>query len=124
SGGTQIARPALFVDAASLAYRPRRATRGPRDRRDTRGSPRLQIALAVLSGYRRSGEHGVERGDEPIVLRRRAERRAQASLATGPHRDVTDEHALLEEPRVHVRGLPFAQAEEDEVRDRRKDVDR
>src|ERR1700675_1876100 len=88
------------------------------------GSPRRRGASRRLSACGGSGEDGVERGDEAIVLRRRSDRGPQAPVTPGPNRNVADEDALLQEPRMHVRWLLVPEAEEDEVRHRREHLDR
>src|SRR5256886_3290486 len=82
---------------------------------------RLTPGLSACGGC---GEDGVERGDETVVLRRRSDRGPEAPVAPGPDRDVADEDALFEEPGVDVGRLLVLQPEQDEVRHRRKDIDR
>src|ERR1700716_1937935 len=97
---------------------------GPRDTRGTRGWPRRRGVSRRLSACGGSGEDGVERGDEAVVLRRRSDRGPQAPVAPGPDRDVADQNALLEESRVDVRRLLVLKPEEDELRHRREHLDR
>src|SRR5690242_19248006 len=84
---------------------------------------RVGRAVARLRARRRR-QCVPDRGDEPVVLGRRADRDAQGLLVGRPHRHVTYEDALLEEARVHLGGLRVLEAEEYEVRRGRVHLDR
>src|SRR5207249_11965966 len=108
----------------SRSWRPGTSTGGRRGTRDRPSWPRRRGASRRLSACGGCGEDGVERGDEAVVLRRRSDRGPQAPVAPGPDRDVADEDALLEEPCVDIGWLLVPEAEQDEVRHRRDDIDR
>ena len=104
-------KPAVLAELLEHVVEERDAGRRSRSRRCRRRRDRRSIArlrgLALLScaARRRHSRHllqgAAERGEERVVLRRRADGDPQALVEPGPAREVADEHAAREQRLPH-----------------------
>ena len=73
----------------------------PRPSRSSRTWTSVSLVFRFRTARRAGGRLGTDRAEraldrceEPIVLCRRADRRAQAVVGAGPHRDIADELSI------------------------------